>query len=110
DDDYYPIAKPVLDEIEITFQKIDPIQHHGHWLIKRSSLDNYDASYMPLHIMSDAVCMHGKSKIKASINNAITRENNIKRIIQTCRNIEDLFLQFKNGNINIYNLKRFVGS
>lgn len=110
DDDYYHFIKQSLDEVELNFQKKDPLQHHGHWLIKKSQLDQYDNSYIPLFIIKDAVCLLGSNQITANISQKQTLERNIRRIKSTCKNITSLYNKYKQGNLNLYDLKRFVGS
>lgn len=110
EDEYYDHIKHKLEEVAFNFQKLDPLQHHGHWLIKTSQLLQYNNSYMPLFIMEDAICLIGNSEIKASVNDVNTINNTINRIKSTCKNIELFYDKYKQGSLNIYDLKRFVGS
>jgi len=110
DDDYYPTIESSLQEIEYNFQKIDTIQHHGHWLIYKSQLNDYNNSYMPLFIMENAICIKGNNEINSNINHVKTQDGLINAIKTTCKNIEDFYELYKNDQLNIYNLKCFVGS
>lgn len=110
EDEYYNHIKPQLEEVALNFQKLDPLQHHGHWLIKTSQLLQYDNSYMPLFIMEDAICLMGNNEIRASVNNVNTIKNTINRIKGTCKNIEIFYDKYKQEELNLYDLKRFVGS
>lgn len=110
DDQYYNVIKHKLDEVALNFQKLDPLQHHGHWLIKSSQLLQYDNSYMPLFIMEDAICLMGHNEIKASVNEVNAIENTIHRVKNTCKNIEAFYDKYKDKSLNIYDLKRFVSS
>jgi hypothetical protein len=110
EDSYYETAKGALEKVELIFQQLDPIQHHGHWLIKRSQLKNYNNSFMPLHIMDNAICIKGKNIIHAVVNSGKSLEGLVNNIKVTCRNIENFYSQFKKGELNIYNMKCFVGS
>jgi hypothetical protein len=110
EDDYFETAQAVLKEIEMKFQQIDPIQHHGHWLIKKSKLLDYDNSFMPLFILNESICLKGKNYFPGHINRQLTLDGTIGRIINTCRNIESFFRLHADNKLNIYNLKKFVGS
>lgn len=110
DDDYYEIIKDNLEEVELNFQKKDPLQHHGHWLVKKSQLECYDNSYMPLFIMEEALCLFGSKQISAKINKQEMLTNTVKRIKNTCKNITHFYKEYKTGRLNLYDLKRFVGS
>ncbi|MFA7124080.1 MAG: nucleotidyltransferase domain-containing protein, partial [Candidatus Delongbacteria bacterium] len=110
EDSYYKKAKKTLEELELEFQKIDPLQHHGHWLIKKSDLINYDNSYMPLFIINNAISLVGSNKIKANIDIVKSFKGTLNRIKGTCRNIEHFYSLYKQQKLNIYELKMFVGS
>ena len=110
EDDYYKKISKWINHIELKFYQIDPLQHHGHWLIKKSELENYNNSYMPLFILKDAVCVLGSNKIEAKINPVLSFKGNINRIQGTCKNIEYFYQLHKEKKLNLYNLKRFVGS
>lgn len=110
EDEYYNLVKHKLDEVEFNFQKRDPLQHHGHWLIKRSQLKQYDNSYMPLFIMKESICLKGDNEISANINQVDVINKTVKRIKSTCKNIELFYKKYEEGKLNIYDLKRFVGS
>lgn len=110
EDEYYNLIKHKLEEVAFNFQKLDPLQHHGHWLIKTSQLLQYNNSYMPLFIMEDAICLMGDNEIRASVNDVNTIKNTINRIKNTCKNIEIFYKKYKQGTLNLYDLKRFVGS
>lgn len=110
DDDYVEEAKSVLDKIEVTFQRIDPLQHHGHWLIRKSQLDSYDDSYMPLFIMENAVRIYGRSEISANILHGKSKIGFINNVRITSKNVEELFELYFRKELNIFKLKALVGS
>lgn len=45
----------LLSQIARKYQNIDPLQHHGHWVITDFDLLLYDQSYIPLVIFDEAV-------------------------------------------------------
>lgn len=99
-----------LDEVELSFQKIDPLQHHGHWLISKSDLEDYDNSYIPLFILQDAILLCGDGHIDAEINRVKSKEGLIRNIKNTCKNIEILLSLHEKHELNLYKLKGLVGS
>lgn len=100
----------ILNRIDMKFCRLDPLQHHGHWIVSKEELNNYDNSFMPLHIMSDAKKIVGKNYIEASINKKISILGLKKNIRNTCIGIEKLSNLFFSGNINSYQLKALIGS
>ena len=99
-----------LKKIEHEFYKLDPIQHHGHWQINKSELNNYDNSIIPLFILQDSIKLVGDSTVSATINYSKTYNSLRNRIIGTSKNIELFYQSYKENRLTIYDLKRFVGS
>ena len=48
-----------LNKVELKFCRLDPLQHHSHWIISKQSLNNYDASYIPLYEIKNACRVKG---------------------------------------------------
>lgn len=99
-----------LNDIEFHFQRIDPLQHHGHWLINKNELKNYDNSFIPLFVLQNAVSVVGPNTLHGIVNPGKTMAGLVKNIIGTCRNIERYQQRLERGCLNIYELKCFVGS
>ncbi|MCK0123655.1 hypothetical protein MWU76_04525 [Gelidibacter sp. F2691] len=99
-----------LAKVQDQFYKLDPLQHHGHWRIFKSELDNYNNSYIPLFILKDAICIHGDPVISANININRTHYSLINSIKGFCNWIEKLHVLYHNDTLNIYDLKRLAGS
>lgn len=106
----YKALKKALLKTENTFQKLDPLQHHGHWIISNSSLSNYDASFMPLFILENAVRIQGRQKIDYKVNIQATNQGLYRNLLITKNNIYRYYQRYQNRNLNIYELKCFVGS
>ncbi|GGZ89304.1 nucleotidyltransferase domain-containing protein [Algibacter mikhailovii] len=100
----------ILNKIDIKFCRIDPIQHHGHWIVCNNELDVYNNSFMPLYIMKEAKRIQGDEIIKANIDKEQTLKGLRENIIGTCKNIERLSEKYFLNNINAYELKCLVGS
>lgn len=100
----------LLNKIDMQFCRIDPIQHHGHWISSKNELTNYDNSFIPLHILNDSKCVMGENFVKGIINSDTTKEGLKRNIINTCKGIENLSELYFNKSINAYQLKQLVGS
>jgi predicted nucleotidyltransferase len=100
----------ILNRIDMKFCRLDPIQHHGHWIVSENELNDYDDSFMPLHILSDAKKIIGNNYIEASVNRKDSIIGLKKNIKNTCRGIERLSNLYFTGNINCYQLKALIGS
>ena len=85
-----------LNEIELHFQYLDPLQHHGHWLINKSELNDYNNAYIPLFILENAVSILGSNELIATIDKGKTEAGTINNIIGTCKNIDRLFIKHQN--------------
>ncbi len=99
-----------LSIIENQFYKIDPLQHHGHWKVYQSELNDYNNSYIPLFILEDAISIIGNKDIKANVNYNKTINGLYQSIKTTTQNIEEFYDLYSQQKLNIYELKRFVGS
>jgi len=110
DDDYYNVVLPFLNEAELKMQKRDPLQHHGHWLIRKSQLDDYDYSYFPLFILEDSIRLNGDGELFYNSNLVKFKKDNLKRLQATLRNIKFFSNEYFEQTLNVYNLKRFVSS
>lgn len=100
----------LLNYIDMKFCRIDPIQHHGHWISSKTEIVNYDNSFIPLHILKDSKCVIGRNFLEGSINPIVTKDGFKRNIINTCKEIERLVELYFNNSINAYQLKGLVGS
>lgn len=100
----------ILNSIDMRFCRLDPIQHHGHWICSKNELLNYNNSFLPLHILKDSKSVIGKNGIEGVINIQQSKEGIKRNIINTCNGITSLAHLYFNGTINAYNLKCLVGS
>lgn len=99
----------VLNAIDMSFCRIDPIQHHGHWIISKDELKNYDNSFMPVHVLKDAKHILGEDAVVARVNTEVSLLGLKKNVINTCKAIEELAPLYFNGTINAYQLKGLAG-
>src|SRR5690606_30205071 len=52
-----------LNKVELRLYRMDLLQHHGHWIIFKDMLRNYDQSYIPLNVLNGAIIIQGQAKI-----------------------------------------------
>jgi hypothetical protein len=100
----------LLNKIDMSYCRIDPLQHHGHWLVCKEELSRYDNSFMPLFIMESAKRILGQKEIFAHIDENKTNEGLKNNVINTCKNIEKLHKKYLENKINSYEMKGLVGS
>jgi hypothetical protein len=60
-------AATTLARIARGYQEVDPLQHHGHWLVTEFDLLLYDQSVLPLVALEDAVRVSGQADIVCRI-------------------------------------------
>jgi hypothetical protein len=99
-----------LNRVDMRFCRLDPLQHHGHWLVYRDLLEAYDASYMPLCVLDGALRVQGGAEIVYRIDAARTRAGLRRNIIATCASIDRLGGKYLAGRINTWQMKALVGS
>lgn len=100
----------ILLKVQNEFYRIDPLQHHGHWKIYKSELNDYNNGVIPLFILNESICLVGSNIIEASINHHKTYYTLSNSITGFCKWIDILFKDYFNKSINLYNLKCLVGS
>lgn len=100
----------ILNKIDMEFCRIDPIQHHGHWICSKKELTNYDNSFMPLEILKESKIVIGESSIEGNINTELSKKGLKRNISNTCDNIKRLSELYFSNKINAYQLKGLVGS
>lgn len=99
-----------LEKIELKLQRLDPLQHHGHWIATSGNLKNYDNSYIPLHILKSAIPIRCNPAIDAVVNQVKTRRGLAENLVINCRNIRSFYRKYENDELNIYDLKCFVSA
>lgn len=99
-----------LNIVDMRFCRKDPLQHHGHWIIYKNELNDYDESYMPLNVLGGSVCIKGNKRIQAIVNLSKTKSGTEKNIYNTLENIKKLNDIYQQGSINLYEMKCLVGS
>lgn len=99
-----------LNLVDLRFARLDPLQHHGHWLRYDDQLTAYDESYLPLTVLADAIRIAGPERLSVRIDSLKTRVGLRRNLAQTLANLAALFAQYSAGEINCYAMKGLVGS
>lgn len=99
-----------LNTVDMKFCRLDPLQHHGHWMLEAGQLDCLDESYIPLTVIDGAIRLQGRSLLNASIDVRKTVSGLTSNIKTTINNIKTLFAKYKFANINLYQMKGLIGS
>lgn len=99
-----------LNTVDMRFCRIDPLQHHGHWIIGKEALQNYDESYIPLTVLEGSICVQGSQDIQAKVNIIASQAGLKRNVKKTIENIDKFHDQYEKGSINLYEMKRYVGS
>ena len=99
-----------LNKVEMRMNRIDPIQHHGHWIIYSSQLKNYDDSFMPLSVLENAIRLQGPTSIYGNINLELSQEGSIKNIRSCINGINLLHKKYIDNKINIFEMKGLIGN
>jgi hypothetical protein len=92
------------------FCEIDPLQHHGHFIIFKSDLNNFDESYLPVCSIKNAICVKGKKFISFNTNSILSKSGVKKNITENLKTIKTLFYKYEKDSINTYEMKQLVGS
>jgi predicted nucleotidyltransferase len=94
---------------ELRFQRLDPLQHHGHWIVMRDAFDCYDAGYLPPWALRDALVVRGPASFTVRIAQGRTRATLEANVRSAAMAIEALYQLYGRGRMNLYHLKRLVG-
>lgn len=96
-----------LRQLALTFARLDPLSHHGHWFVSEKGLECYNTSVLPLEALKNSASLTGKISLdfKVSQKNA-----NLKEVyLENCRSMISLVkLGSETNLINLYQLKTLV--
>lgn len=88
------------------FQRVDPLQHHGHWIFLDTDLACLDQSVMPLFVLEQGICVAGNRVLTARIR---------KDTYGFCRVLWSIVQDVRsdmarsiNGELNLYYLKDLI--
>ncbi len=99
-----------LNKIDMLYCRLDPLQHHGHWITSVSELKDYNNAFIPLFILKDALLVIGNPKILFRINKKITEERLKSNILISANYLILYSKKLLAGNSNLYLLKKLVST
>ena len=108
DPDILANTSTLLARVSRSYQDIDPLQHHGHWVLTEFDLMLYNQSFLPLVVLENAVRIVGSDRIEVrQIEDYEGFKSNAKN---TIRGIARTYEAAKrNGGLNAFELKGLVG-
>lgn len=57
-------CKKSIEKINKILLRIDPLQHHGVFILPEKELHNYSEAFFPISFLEKGICIMGKEKIK----------------------------------------------
>ncbi len=97
-----------LTRIARLYQDVDPLQHHGHWLVTEFDLLSYDPSYIPPVALQDAKRVVGQDLLEFCVhNNPRGFSDNTSATIRSIR--RSLKQASEQKGLNAFQLKGLVG-
>ena len=100
-------TKQLLSELNLFYQKVDPLQHHGHWLYTFIDKYDYNQSIMPISIFNDAIAIGKDIEITMCVNDEYNSD--FKMILKTI--VEEVKYDTKlllSGKCNLHSLKNLI--
>jgi len=105
-----PTLIAALNRVDMHFCRLDPLQHHGNWIIEKGMLNAYDESYMPTLILKTAIAVKGPRQISYAPHLARSREGLEHNLVHACQSIGELHERLRQAILNLFELKALVGS
>ncbi|KKG07373.1 nucleotidyltransferase domain-containing protein [Methanosarcina sp. 2.H.A.1B.4] len=105
--DNFKKTKHLLSKLNLYYQKVDPLQHHGHWLYTFLDKYDYDQSVMPCSIFNTAIAIGKDVTLDLYVNNDYN--NNFESILEIiAQEVKRDTLSLINGKCNLYYLKNLI--
>jgi hypothetical protein len=101
--------KKALNKVDMRFCRLDFLQHHGHFIISKNSLSNYDESIIPLLVINDSVVIKGCNNVSYYSNINYSKSKLISVLSNSIEGIIVLSEKYFKSSINLYQLKELVG-
>ena len=100
-----------LNRIDMRFMRLDPIQHHGHWILEAGNWSApLDESFIPLVVLEGALRVQGPSTVASALDRSATELGLARNIELSCQTIENVYADYLSRTANIYAIKQLVGS
>ncbi len=99
-----------LNSVDRKFCTLDPLQHHGHWILSQRSLQQYNYAWMPPNVLRGAIRFHGLETLEFQLCQSESIAHSRSTLLQIHLNALQLSKSFFQRTINLYQLKCLVGS
>lgn len=94
-----------LARVDLNMMRLDPLQHHGNWIILESDLEGLDESYLPLRVVEGALCLKGSPEVRARVSLASSSERMRRNVVSLA---EALRVFSEPRAMNLWNAKHLV--
>jgi predicted nucleotidyltransferase len=95
-----------LERVAKLFQRIDPLQHHGHWIYLDCDMACLDQSSLPLVVLNDSIIVVGRSEVTANLR---LEDWGLRRVLwDTIQDVRHNASAMARGKLNLYGLKNLV--
>ncbi|MGR0480689.1 MAG: nucleotidyltransferase domain-containing protein [Candidatus Electronema sp. V4] len=106
--EFFIETKRILYELNTYYQYIDPVQHHGHWMITEFDLLNYNQSVMPVCVLYDALSIDKELQLDIYINKEKSKQGFYNTLDVTLRTYKMTFNMLYLDKINLFYLKVLI--
>jgi predicted nucleotidyltransferase len=95
-----------LENVATLFQRIDALQHHGHWIYLDCDMACLDQSSLPLVVLKDSVIVVGRPEVRANLR---LEDWGLRRVLwDTIQDVRHNASAMARGKLNLYGLKNLV--
>ena len=99
-------AAIALKKSEQIMQNMDPLQHHGWFVITEKELDNFPINYFPPSLFEHAKCMIGENTFQIKYNN-LSALNQLQSFNSYCSHLLNNIKRIEQ-NLNYYEVKSLL--
>jgi|GEM_PF-6620511 len=97
-----------LQIVEKRIYKMDPLQHHGHFIIRKESLVHFSGLPLPIHLLGHVTCISGEEKITVSIDVKQVISNSRDGLMATIQGLSENQFFLEGEGVSLYRLKCFI--
>ncbi|MGJ8696836.1 MAG: hypothetical protein ACSHYF_10985 [Verrucomicrobiaceae bacterium] len=99
-----------LAQVEASMYARDPLQHHGHFVVLKERLNDFDGSPIPIHLLGKICHLNGEETIELEIDEVATGDSLRFHLLQTLTGISYDLDALESGKISLYQLKCMVSA
>lgn len=103
-------AKDILQKLNLLYQQIDPLQHHGHWIFFKHEFNYFNQSIIPVCVLENGVSIGRDVEIYYYVDEEISSKGYFDIIHLQLDNIKKKTAKLFSEGINLFELKNFISS